>query len=83
MSKLKLDKIKLQDLSKEEKRNIVGGEEEAGIGPSALTRILIKTVIKTTIPTNMECQTQNLTCTPGHQDSCGLCTTNYACPKPQ
>ena len=84
MSKLKIDKIKLQDLSADEERKIIGGEENQndGIFTKIVSHIVIETIVKTSTNSITTCPnpyTLNLTCDPGHQDSCGLCTTNYAC----
>jgi len=74
MKKLKIDKIKLTDLSKNDQRNIIGGE--AGVW----TIGTIITIRPTTIGGTPDCPSQDqLTCKPGHQDSCGLCTTHQHC----
>jgi hypothetical protein len=77
MSKLKIDKIKLQDLSKEEQKEIKGG------APITVT-ITIGVVSKVITDGSSGCETRQtcyLTCNPGWQDSCGLCTTKYHCPQ--
>ena len=71
MKKLKLDKINLSDMNLDEMNKVNGG-----------TAVTWKTVCGSLIRWSCICYTNacsNLTCRPGTQDSCGLCTTNYAC----
>jgi NO-binding membrane sensor protein with MHYT domain len=101
MDKLKIDKIKLADLSQEEQGKVVGGGQfgmgvaamgqnnmaggnNMAVGEQSWSTITVGIVILNTIATatygatchsNCNCLTAN----PGTQDSCGLCTTNYAC----
>lgn len=81
MSKIKIDKIKLQDLSKDEQRKINGGEanQEQGTITVSVTIVAIKTIAEATKGVTCYSKCECLTANPGHQDSCGLCTTNYHC----
>lgn len=74
MKKLKLSKIKLSEMSLEEQSHIYGGYDGTTITVTATVAIV------ETMHTFPGCFSDGcLTRTPGHQDSCGLCTTNYAC----
>ena len=80
MSKLKIDKIKLQDLSKEEQKEINGGEQISTISITIGTvSVAVKTIADATHGITCHSRCDCLTAKPGHQDSCGLCTTNYHC----
>lgn len=76
MKKLTIKKIKLAELSLESQRQIKGGDTS----PQSVTITITTTVTARTMNTWPGCFTENcLTKKPGTQDSCGLCTTNYAC----
>lgn len=82
MSKIKIDKIKLQDLSKDEQRKINGGEannENGTITVTVVSVVAIKTIADPTNGVTCYSKCECLTANPGHQDSCGLCTTKYRC----
>lgn len=78
LSKLKLEKIKLNELSDNELSNIQGGYEQVAPSITVIGTVIVFSAGASCVhcsPTVQSC----LTCKPGHQDSCGLCTTNYAC----
>jgi hypothetical protein len=78
MKKLKLEKIKLSELTLNDQKNIVGGTN-----PTTTTISIASLMICTT--TSVLASSPAATCLtnhPGTQDSCGLCTTNYKCPLP-
>lgn len=72
MSKLKINRIKLQDLSKDEQKNVQGGGE---IQNNKFTTSIVS--IPSTVLSVLVCQPgepDKLTQKPGFQDSCGLCS---------
>lgn len=76
MKELKIEKIKLSEMSLEEQRQMEGGEQWVGV----ITVSVATTTTGRTMDTWPGCNTQDcLTKNPGTQDSCGLCTTRYAC----
>ena len=80
MKKLKLEKLKLNDLSAGDQKNVLGGNVQPASWVTTVTTIsiasyLVNSCIECTDTLQNGCFTQE----PGHQDSCGLCTTNYRC----
>jgi hypothetical protein len=83
MKTLKLEKITLNELTPNEQRDIQGGLVQAvAADDNSITvtiPITISLVFCTTTVTAVTKLSPCLTADPGHQDSCGLCSTKYAC----
>jgi len=85
MDKLKINKIKLLDLSKDAQNKIVGGQQVAPV-PISVTvvsviavPVVLTVIADATYGVTCYSKCDCLTANPGHQDSCGLCTTQYHC----
>lgn len=71
MSSLKLNKITISNLDPTESAAVVGGRA----AESSLPCVSIGVSLFFTITTGRcGCTPDDMTCRPGHQDTCGLCT---------
>lgn len=84
MKKLKLDKINLSEMKLDEMNSVNGGgnvdaNQELFLTWKTVCGSLIRYTCAFCQPTRTNACSKNLSCRPGEQDSCGLCTTRYAC----
>lgn len=85
MKKLKLDKINLSEMELDSMKSVYGGanQQTASI---TVTTVTVPITIVSAVASCIDCvatlQTC-ITCKPGNQDSCGLCTTENRCPVEQ
>lgn len=71
MSSLKLNKITISNLDPTESAAVVGGQAAESSLPCVSIGFSLITMILTTHCGSVP---DDLTCRPGHQDTCGLCT---------